>query len=247
MLFRYVFYSCSCYTRFYPIYCKINVLTIFCKFQPLVEWFFNCKIRVFQSNWSGEFCSLSSFKSSRGISHHCSYPHTHQHNGAIELKHDHIVEIGLALLNHNHLPLCFRDNVLHIAYYVINCMLSPISYNQSPFQRLFHNDPNFSFIHVFGCACWPKLRPYTRHKLQPWTIRYFFLGYSLNPKGYKMSQPPNGKSNHFMGCHFLGISFSIPAQVILFLANTKSISISWEWTFFTTFPSHTWAPPFLLN
>jgi hypothetical protein len=39
-----------------------------------------------------------------------SCPHTHQQNGAIERKHRHIVETGLALLSHAHLPLKFWDD-----------------------------------------------------------------------------------------------------------------------------------------
>jgi hypothetical protein len=44
---------------------------------------------------------------SLGIVHRVSCPHTHQQNGSAEHKHRHIVETGLALLAHAHVPLKF--------------------------------------------------------------------------------------------------------------------------------------------
>ena len=49
----------------------------------------------------------------------------------------------------------------------------------SSFEKLFHIVPNPSKLHVFGCLCFPWLRPYSSHKLDPKSSSCVFLDYSL--------------------------------------------------------------------
>jgi hypothetical protein len=77
----------------------------FQEFQSLVEWQFNLKILVVQSDRGGKYQKLNSFFTKLIISHHVLCPHAHQQNGAVERKHRHIVEVGLALFSHASMPL----------------------------------------------------------------------------------------------------------------------------------------------
>lgn len=52
-------------------------------------------------------------------------------------------------------------------------------------KKLFQTRPDYSALRVFGCACWPNLRPYNAHKLQFRSTQYVFLGYSPMHKGFK--------------------------------------------------------------
>jgi hypothetical protein len=57
--------------------------------------------------------------------------------------------------------------------------------NTSPLERLFQKSPNYSLLRVFGCACWPNLRPYQKRKLSFRSKQCVFIGYSSLHKGYK--------------------------------------------------------------
>jgi hypothetical protein len=83
---------------FYPIACKYDVFSIFPKFQAYVERLFDRKIKSIQTDGGGEFQKLRHLFTSHGIHHRITCPHTHQQNGSVERKHQHIVEMGLTLI-----------------------------------------------------------------------------------------------------------------------------------------------------
>lgn len=65
--------------------------------------------------------------------------------------------------------------------------------NQSPFEKAYNKKPNYGFMHIFRCACWPNLRPYNRHKIDFLSKTCFFAGYSLSHQGYKCLDLSIGK------------------------------------------------------
>jgi hypothetical protein len=194
--FRYYISFLDAYSRYtwlFPMHHKNDALPIFIKFQKYTERFFNCKIKSIQSDWGGEYRSLNKYFDTCGIVHRVSCPHTHQQNGAIERKHRHLVETGLALLSHASVPLRFWEDAFQTACYLINRLPTPLIKNLSPFEKLFHTDPEYSFLKTFGCACWPNLRPYNSNKLQPRSTSCVFLGYSSIHKGYKCFHIPSSR------------------------------------------------------
>jgi histone deacetylase 1/2 len=104
-----------------------------------------------------EYQKLNSFFSQVGIIHHVSCPHAHQQNGVIERKHRHIVEVGLSLLAHASMPLKFWDDAFMAATFLINRLPSKVINNQTPFERLLQQKPDYLSLRTFGCACWPNL------------------------------------------------------------------------------------------
>jgi histone deacetylase 1/2 len=155
----------SKFTWIYLIKKKSNVFDVFHNFMNFVERKFSRKIITMQTDWGGEYEKLNPFFQKLGITHHVSFPHAHQQNGSAERKHRHIVEVGLALLANASMPLKFWDEAFLTATYLINLMPSKVINNTSPVECLLETKPDYKSLRVFGCACWPNLRPYNSRKL----------------------------------------------------------------------------------
>ena len=109
------------------------------------------------------------------------------------MKHRHIVEIRLALLAHASLPMKFWQYAFQSATFLINRMSSKVVNNDSPYYTLFHKIPEYKSFRVFGCLCYPFIRPYNSHKLQYRSLQCVFLGYSFHNKGYLCLVPLTGR------------------------------------------------------
>ena len=184
------------YSKFlwlFPIKLKFDVEQIFLTFQKYVENQFDRKIKSIQSDWGGEYRRLHNYFHQNGIKHRLACPYTHQQNGAIERKHRHIVEVGLSLLAHSNLPMFYWEDAFHTATYIINRLPTPVLQHKSPFEMLYGTLPDYRFMRVFGCACWPNLRPYNKHKLNFRSKTCIFIGYSLCHHGYKCLDLSTGK------------------------------------------------------
>ncbi|KAJ9556373.1 hypothetical protein OSB04_010987 [Centaurea solstitialis] len=181
------------YTWLYPMKNKSESLTIFIRFQSLVENFFNTKIKQLFSDNGGEYLKLATYLASHGISHLTSPPHTPQHNGYAERRHRHIVETGLALLSHSNIPVTFWPFAFTTAAYLINRLPTSTLNNLSPFRCLFQKEPNYSKLRSFGCLCYPWLRPYSPHKLHSRSTPCVFVGYSPTQSAYYAYDPISTK------------------------------------------------------
>ncbi|BAB10876.1 polyprotein [Arabidopsis thaliana] len=172
------------YTWMYPLKQKSQVKDVFVAFKALVENRFQSRIRTLYSDNGGEFIGLRPFLAAHGISHLTSPPHTPEHNGLAERKHRHIVETGLALLTHASLPKTFWTYAFATAVYLINRMPTEVLQGTSPYVKLFQMSPNYLKLRVFGCLCYPWLRPYNTNKLEARSTMCVFLGYSLTQSAY---------------------------------------------------------------
>jgi IS30 family transposase len=159
------------------------VCAIFLHFKQLVESYFGTKILFVQSDSGGEFCPLQTSLNAMGVSYRLSYPHTHHQMGSVERKHRHIVEIGLTLLATASVPLTLWDSAFETATYLINRLPSKVTKHKSPYECLFQISPDYKFLKIFGCECWPFLRPYNSTKLAFRSKSCAFIGYNKNHPG----------------------------------------------------------------
>lgn len=142
------------YTWLYPIAHKSDVAVIFPQFKVLVKKFFQTPIVSLFSDNGGEYIGLLPFLQQHGISHYTTPPHTPEQNGTAERRHRHIVETGLALLHHAKLPLTFWTYAFQTAVYLINRLPTKILSNKSPYECLFHQQPNYHKLQPFGYLCY---------------------------------------------------------------------------------------------
>ncbi|KAJ9548514.1 hypothetical protein OSB04_021057 [Centaurea solstitialis] len=108
-------------------------------------------------------------------------------------RHRHVVETGLALMAQAHIPQRFWHFAFETAVYLINRMPSRISNKRSPYQHLFNRVPDYTFLRVFGCLCFPHLRPYNPHKMDFRSTPCVFLGYSPLHHGYRCLDLPSDR------------------------------------------------------
>ena len=82
------------------------------------------------------------------------------------------------------MPLRFWWNAFSTAVFLINRLPTQVLSHNSPYDLVYGHPPNFHFLKVFGCACFPFLRPYNQNKLQFRSAKCMFIGYSSKHKGY---------------------------------------------------------------
>jgi len=112
------------------------------------------------------------------------YPYIPEQNGLAERKHRHILETAITLLQTANFPPKFWFHAYATSIYLINQLPCQILQLKSLFFLLYGYTPVINHLRIFGCACFPLLKPYNTHKLQPKTSTCIFLGYTGQYKGY---------------------------------------------------------------
>jgi len=120
------------------------------------------------------------------VLHQKSCVETPQQNGRVERKHQHILNVGRALLYQSKLPPSFWSYAIHHAVFLINRVPTPLLENKSPYFLLHHKLPDISLFKVFGCLCYASTLQSHRTKLQTRARKSIFLGYKSGYKGFTL-------------------------------------------------------------
>jgi histone deacetylase 1/2 len=89
------------------------------------------------------------------------------------------------LLAYAFMPLKYWDEAFLYVTFLINMLPSKVINFETPVEHLLHTAPNYDSLRIFGCVCWPNLRPYNKRKLAYRSTQCGFLGYSPRHKGVK--------------------------------------------------------------
>jgi hypothetical protein len=186
----------SRFTWFYPLRLKSDFFSVFLTFQKMVENQCQQKIASFQCDGGGEFISnqFVSHLAECGIRQLISCPYTPQQNGIAERKHRHITELGSSMMFQGKVPQFLWVEAFYTSNFLCNLLPSSVLKDQkSPYEVLMGKAPVYTSLRVFGCACYPNLRPYASNKFDPKSLLCVFTGYNEKYKGYKCFHPPTGK------------------------------------------------------
>jgi hypothetical protein len=94
------------------------------------------------------------------------------------------------------MPHTYWEEAFATTTYLINRLPTPILQHFNPFEMLYHTKFDYTFLRIFGYACWPCLHPYNRRKLNFRSKTCLFLGYSPHHPGYKCL-------DQFSGCIYI--------------------------------------------
>ena len=214
------------YTWLYTIKNKSEVVSLFQKFRPLVENFFKTKVKSLYTDGGGEYTSLQSYLQQHGIEHLVSPPYTPQRVAIAERRHRHIVETAKTLLHEASLPPELWSFACQHAVYLINRLPTPILNNESPYQKLFGKPPSYANLKIFGCLCYPWLKPYTKNKLDPKSTPCVYLGVSQSHHAHLCFDPVQSKI--FISRDVLFFEQTFPFKTMFLDVRKRFSPLIWE-------------------
>jgi hypothetical protein len=151
-------------------------------FIKMIEVQHNSHVKTVRSDNGIEFL-MPQFYSSKGIIHQTSCVETPEQNGRVERKHQHLLNVGRALLFQANLPKIFWSYVVQHATYIINRIPSSVLKNKSPYELMHHEQPKIENLKVFGSLAYASTQTAHRSKLDPRARKCLFLGHKPGVKG----------------------------------------------------------------
>ncbi|KAJ1695555.1 hypothetical protein LUZ63_012253 [Rhynchospora breviuscula] len=159
-----------------------RLVNVFSLFKQQIENQLSTTIQTIRTDGGTEFKPIAT--KFPQIVHQTSCPYTPQQNGTSERKHRNIIELALAMMSHASIPHMYWDEIFSNAVYLINRLPSSTT-SQIPYTSLFNSAPDYSFLRVIGCLCFPHTRHYNSNKLQLRSMPCVLLGYATTQKGYR--------------------------------------------------------------
>ncbi|KAK2450734.1 putative mitochondrial protein [Trifolium repens] len=151
-------------------------------FLTLVETQYHSKVKIIRSDNGIEF-EMPQFYATKGIIHQHSCVESPEQNGRVERKHQHLLNVGRALLFQAKMPKIFWSYAIQHATFLINRIPTPYLNGKSPFELLKNETPDLENIKVFGSLTYASTLQAHRTKFEPRGRTCVFLGYKQGVKG----------------------------------------------------------------
>ena len=154
--------------------------------------------------------------------HQKSCVETPQQNGRVERKHQHILNVGRALLFQSKLPASYWSYAILHAVFLINRIPTHLLQGQSPYYVLHQKLPDINTFKVFGCLCHASSLQSHRTKLQTRAGKTVFLGYKSVYKGFILLDIHSREI--FVSRHVVFHEYFLP-----YPSNNESITTQWDY------------------
>ncbi|KAL2901144.1 Retrovirus-related Pol polyprotein from transposon RE1 [Bienertia sinuspersici] len=177
----------------YLLHDKTEVYSSFTSFFAMVKCQFDVTVKYVRSDNGMEFKHMIPFFDTHGILFQTSCVGTPQQNGRVERKHQHILNVGRALMFQGNLPVSFWGECVLGAVYIINCTPSFLLDKKTPYEILFNKPPNFDELRIFGCLCFAHNQKSKSDKFAPRSRKGVFVGYPHDKKGWKVYDLETGE------------------------------------------------------
>ena len=187
-------------------------------FVSLIENQHQFSVKIIRTDNGAEF-HIPEFYASKGIIHQTSCVESPQQNGKVERKHQHLLNVGRALLFQSKLPKKFWSYAILHATFIINKLPTQTLNNLSPYFILHNEHPDMHSLKVFGSLAFASSLNMHRSKLDSRARKCVFLGYKNGMKGVVLYDINN---------HTILVSRNVIHHEHIFpYSNTNSIS--WDY------------------
>ena len=165
---------------------KSEVMKCFQNFDSYVRTQFDKGIKVLRSDNGTEYTNkdFGAFFPSQGIHHQTTCPDTSAHNGVVERKNRHLLEVARALMFQMNVPNYLWSDAVITATHLINRMPSRVLGMKSPCKMLLGENKFIVPPKVFDCTCFVRDYGPAVGKLDLRAIKCIFVGYSPSQKGF---------------------------------------------------------------
>ncbi|XP_058784297.1 uncharacterized protein LOC131659073 [Vicia villosa] len=184
--------ECSRFTWITLMKSKVETRQHIINFVKLIENQKGTIVKTIRSDNGLEF-SMLEFYVSKGIIHQTSCVESPQQNGRVERKHQHLLNVGRALLFKSKLPKNFWPYAILHATFIINKLPTQVLDNLSPHYILHNEVPDMHSLKFFGPLVYASTLHMHRTKLEPRGRKCVFLGFKMGMKGVVLYDINNHK------------------------------------------------------
>lgn len=170
----------------YLMLAKSEVSTLIKNFRAMSEKQFGRSVKIVRTDNGTEFMILKPFFQEQGIMHHTSCVDSPQHNGRVERKHGHILNVARTCLFQAKLPVKFWGESILTAAHIINRTPTQLLGGKTPYEMIHGKAPVYEMIRVFGCMCYAHWRPRSKDKFAERSRKCLFVGYPFGKKAWHL-------------------------------------------------------------